>query len=203
MTGPSDAAPPPSPPRAAKEERVKRFWVGDTGRAVDLVLYPNPSPDGKDRYILAGWTGWDTSYLSLNQFAQILGAPLHDVPPTPPPAPPGAAKEEAKPISLATAYLQIYPALMEAARSKGYALAIHGSLNRDMDLIAVPWTEEAADPRELLASLCEVTGLYRIYQRREDHDPICTNKPHGRLAFKLYPGGSPYIDLSIMPRRAQ
>lgn len=121
---------------------------------------------------------------------------MSNVPPAPPPG-------EPKPISLATAYLQIYPALMEAARLKGYALALHGSLNRDMDLIAVPWVEDAVDPRDLLEALCSVAGLYRMYQRREDHDPICTDKPHGRIAFKLYPGGQPYIDLSIMPRRAQ
>ena len=29
--------------------------------------------------------------------------------------------------------------LCDVAREMGYALALHGSMNRDMDLIAVPW----------------------------------------------------------------
>ncbi len=52
-----------------------------------------------------------------------------------------------KKTAWALAYMVgIYPQLVEEARRHGYALAPHGSLQRDLDLIAVPWSEEAAAP---------------------------------------------------------
>jgi hypothetical protein len=37
--------------------------------------------------------------------------------------------------------------LREVARSKGYVLAVHGTLIRDIDLVACPWIENAAPGR--------------------------------------------------------
>lgn len=45
--------------------------------------------------------------------------------------------------SIAPAYTFLYPILCEAARACGYALAIHGTMQRDLDLVAVPWVDEA------------------------------------------------------------
>jgi hypothetical protein len=39
----------------------------------------------------------------------------------------------------------LLPALREVARRFGYALAVHGSLEWDIDLVAVPWCENAPD----------------------------------------------------------
>lgn len=33
--------------------------------------------------------------------------------------------------------------IWEVARGCGYAIGLHGSMKRDVDLIAVPWTDEA------------------------------------------------------------
>lgn len=38
-------------------------------------------------------------------------------------------------------YRGVIPAMKEAARTHGFALAVHGSLRRDLDVIAVPWVE--------------------------------------------------------------
>ena len=40
-----------------------------------------------------------------------------------------------KDVSNATAYALLVPALMKAGREVGYALAVHGSMARDLDLV--------------------------------------------------------------------
>lgn len=100
----------------------------------------------------------------------------------------------------AVAYLMIYPALRDEALKHGYALAVHGSLGRDMDLIAVPWTEDASDGETLVKALCDVAGLY-VRPPFEAH-PEPSPKPHGRMAWTLIPGGPLFIDLSVMPKVA-
>lgn len=92
-------------------------------------------------------------------------------------------------------------ALREArivARQHGYALAVHGSEQRDLDLIAAPWVDDAAAP-EVLAKAIEVAVDGFVLQHR-DPERTPTPKPHGRLAWSIHLGGGPYLDLSVMPR---
>lgn len=92
------------------------------------------------------------------------------------------------------------PRLREAARRCGYALGVHGTLIRDLDLIACPWTDKAASPDDLAeaigVAIDETTGW--SHQRKPDW----TAKPHGRLAVTLIAGtgGDIHVDLSVMPR---
>lgn len=51
-----------------------------------------------------------------------------------------------KPANPAPFYACLYPALCDRAREHGYALAIHGTVATDLDLIAVPWTTAATAP---------------------------------------------------------
>lgn len=112
-------------------------------------------------------------------------------------------------MGLATAYACIYAMLIPVAREHGYALAIHGSLNRDLDLIAVPWTETACDALTLISALKAATQTVTHGEEWDflfpDHNP--TMKPHGRQAYSLHftDRGSQgtYIDVSVMPRAAQ
>ena len=101
------------------------------------------------------------------------------------------------------AYVGLYNLLKEVAVKHGYALAIHGSLMRDMDLIAVPWVEEAASPELLIKAMTEAVGL--IYDKPfnvlQPTDETCDGiKPHGRLAWNIMLGASAYIDISVTPR---
>lgn len=96
--------------------------------------------------------------------------------------------------SLLEAFL---PRLREAARFKGYAVAVHGSLMRDIDLIAVPWTDQAKPVSELVTAICGAVGGVL-------GDCIIlsgpTEKPHGRVAYTLiHPGFAGEIDLSVTP----
>lgn len=90
--------------------------------------------------------------------------------------------------------------LRQNARNNGYALAVHGTLLRDIDLLAAPWTPEAKSPRQLKESLATLLkalhggkGVYWSHRR--------TRKPHGRVAYVIHLPDGVYIDLSIMPRK--
>lgn len=95
-----------------------------------------------------------------------------------------------------TYYAALYPKLREVAYQHGYALALHGPLTNNLDVVAVPWTEEAKPEEELVVALCErAAGLIA----GPPQNP--TPKPHGRQAWTILLGSNGgYIDLSVMPR---
>ena len=104
-------------------------------------------------------------------------------------------------------YSLLYPSMVAVARAHGYALALHGSLARDMDLIAAPWAEDAVPAEELVEAICQDIGGMILGGGRRDplsgdfvphQDPV--EKPHGRLAWALHLTGGAYIDISVMPR---
>jgi hypothetical protein len=107
----------------------------------------------------------------------------------------------------AAAYVAVYPMLVAVARRHGYALAVHGTVSRDFDLVAIPWIDEASDPLTLIRAFKKATGA--VIQHDEfDHIALKnlkgTIKPHGRTAYSLHVtnhgmyGG--YFDISVMPR---
>jgi len=105
---------------------------------------------------------------------------------------------------------ELEPRIREAARKCGYALGVHGSLRRDFDVIAVPWTRDAVPARELAdaikAAAEQVVPCAYIRDTKGAANPDyflngCPGaKPHGRLVWSYHLGGGPYIDLSVMPR---
>jgi hypothetical protein len=94
-------------------------------------------------------------------------------------------------------YAAMLPALIETARPLGYALAVHGSLGRDFDLVAVPWVDDACAPLELAEALRECVGGY--WKPRESNG-VGGSKAHGRRCWSIHLGGGCYLDISIMPR---
>jgi hypothetical protein len=89
----------------------------------------------------------------------------------------------------------ILPPVREVARFNGYAVAVHGSLKRDIDLIAVPWTDQAIEPDALADKIAgAISGVLGNCLRREPGE-----KPHGRVAYiMLHPGFAGEIDLSVI-----
>jgi len=67
--------------------------------------------------------------------------------------PAGTAKDHARDKQPAVAYAVLYQRLVRVARDHGYALAMHGSLLADFDLVAVPWTWEAVSGEALIKAL--------------------------------------------------
>lgn len=91
--------------------------------------------------------------------------------------------------------LAFLPGVVDVARAHGYALTVHGSLARDFDFVAIPWTEDARPAEELAEAIrARVGGFVHPPEEFPRH------KPHGRLAWSIHLGSGPYIDLSVMPR---
>jgi hypothetical protein len=103
--------------------------------------------------------------------------------------------EQLKPASYGPFYAAgIYPKLADIFRRHGYALAVHGSVQNDFDLIAVPWVENAGEPE---AVVTEVNAAFAATFSRPD--PAV--RAHGRIAYKLAISfGDCALDISFMPR---
>jgi len=90
----------------------------------------------------------------------------------------------------------LYPKLAELFRKHGYALAVHGSVANDFDVIAVPWVEDAADPQTVID---EAMTAFAFKQVPDGYRGEA--KPHGRLAFRVpFSFGACSMDVSFMPR---
>ncbi len=101
-----------------------------------------------------------------------------------------------KPVALY--YLALLDDMRACAASLGYALGLHGSMQRDFDLIACPWTEGARPHNELMDALARLV--------KGNWHPSCVDeKPHGRRAWAIHIGWhdelktTTIIDISIMP----
>ena len=102
-------------------------------------------------------------------------------------------------------------AVRHVARQHGYAIGVHGSMARDLDLIAIPWTVDAVSATALVDAICEALNLTeRRANTYADPDgprvmPNPEPKPWGRLGWSL--DGCPpdwrYVDLSVAPRAGE
>lgn len=101
---------------------------------------------------------------------------------------------------VAKAYCKVIGPLRAKARELGYALGVHGSIKRDIDLIACPWTNKAVGPLRLAEALRAETEHVIGFAVFGNDGPFPRRKPHGRRCWTIHFNGT-YIDLSIMPRR--
>ena len=91
-------------------------------------------------------------------------------------------------------YVTYYGMLSEIAKEYGYALAVHGSVTRDFDLIAVAWVENPKPHLELIKAIAEKVGVAhgsRFYDTVEE-------KPHNRIAYTIHCGAGGYFDISVI-----
>ena len=94
--------------------------------------------------------------------------------------------------TFAPVYAAMYPEIAETVRRHGYALAIHGSLQRDFDLIAIPWVNQPSTVNDVIDSLVSEFDLKLI--------GAGTVHPHGRTVYTLSCGwGECALDLGFMP----
>ncbi|SPU44280.1 hypothetical protein [Brevundimonas diminuta] len=79
------------------------------------------------------------------------------------------------------------------AREVGYAIGVHGTMERDLDLIAAPWVAEAVTPLELAQHIASALGGNVLAYKVQD-------KPCGRWSCNINANGwFKLIDLSVMP----
>ena len=82
--------------------------------------------------------------------------------------------------------------IRELAREVGYAIGEHGTKERDVDLIAAPWTETAVGNHALIQHIAKGLGARVVETER---------KPLGRWAASIQMDGwYKLIDLSVCPR---
>ncbi|GAG86513.1 unnamed protein product, partial [marine sediment metagenome] len=72
-----------------------------------------------------------------------------------------------------------------------YALAIHGSLQRDFDVIAIPWGEKPTPPEEMVKIILSLFA-FKVLGEPE-------TRLHNRLVYTLGMMGELALDLSFMP----
>ena len=90
------------------------------------------------------------------------------------------------------------PSLREAARIHEYAITLHGSEIRDLDLVLIPWSDDASEPDVVINAIAEATaratgwGHLTNKGKREQ-------KPHGRFAIMILASSELHLDISVMP----
>jgi hypothetical protein len=88
----------------------------------------------------------------------------------------------AKPQLYAYYFLQ----LKEVAKDYGYNLVVHGSLNRDLDLIAIPWVNDPKPDLELVRALAECLGGKVMSKGIEGQtNPYISSLPGGRVNYVI------------------
>jgi hypothetical protein len=114
-------------------------------------------------------------------------------------------------------YAFYFDVIKEIGLEFGYNIVLHGSMNRDLDLIAIPWQEEIGDKAEMLNKISEAIGGF-ILKESEDDRRKFRSKYHGRecwvlninrtvqakydgmvTSFEEYADPQYYIDISILP----
>jgi hypothetical protein len=103
-------------------------------------------------------------------------------------------------------YAYFFFRLKEIAFTYGYNLVLHGSMNRDLDLIAIPWVDEPLDEFEMIRHFNrELTGFDCELKEAYQFNVL----PGGRKSYVIHinRGGSwnnfideqYYLDISVTP----
>lgn len=108
-------------------------------------------------------------------------------------------------------YLFYRDRISKLVREYGYACTIHGSCKRDLDLVLIPWVENAISPNEILKIIETETGL--VFQTAGSYSDGTYSpeiRPFGRKTWVALlmsddnrhstDDNRSYIDLSIMPK---
>ena len=97
-----------------------------------------------------------------------------------------------KPSNYSPIYCALYPQFSEIAKKHGYAMAVHGSMQRDFDIICIPWIDHPGQPKDI------VDEIARTFAVRTIGEPDITF--HGRQRWTISIGfGECFVDLQFMP----
>lgn len=119
-------------------------------------------------------------------------------------------EKESKPIKVKPHFYAVcLSGLQQIAKDMGYNILIHGSMNRDMDLVAVAWIDEPKSHIELLDAFCEYLGVPIASTENGRDGYMYSLLGGGRHSYiiNLYRGGKfngyldaqYYLDISFTP----
>jgi len=92
-------------------------------------------------------------------------------------------------------YASMWEDLKNAAMDCGWALGLHGSLNSDMDIMAMPWTKDAKSIEYMIDKLCE------CFSGNDDLKKtilVSDDKPNNRVVYTLPIWADFYLDINII-----
>lgn len=92
-------------------------------------------------------------------------------------------------------YASIFDDLRNAAMNCGWALGLHGSLCSDMDLMAMPWTEDAKPVDEMIKSLSD---CFTESPFKKHHTVPHYGKPNGRVVYTMSIWADFYLDINVI-----
>ena len=95
-------------------------------------------------------------------------------------------------------YASMYEDIREEAMCLGWAVALHGSLSSDMDIMAMPWVENAVRFETLVSAIC---GLFEDNELAGQCSVDYNSKPHGRIVATIPIWGDFYLDISTIDAR--
>lgn len=102
-------------------------------------------------------------------------------------------------------YAEYYFILKAIAYDFGYNLVLHGSLHRDLDLIAIPWANKIKSSDKMILKMAKVLGGMVLRSSKKE---MFSRMTHGRIAYviDLYRFDKDfkydhqyYIDISVTP----
>lgn len=94
-------------------------------------------------------------------------------------------------------YAAMWDDIRKCAMDNGWAVALHGSLVSDMDIMAMPWIEEAS-PFETVVS--EIAALFEGNPLADKRCISYEQKPHGRIAASISIWADFFLDISAMKK---
>lgn len=87
----------------------------------------------------------------------------------------------------------------------GFNLVLHGSLNTDFDLIAIPWNRSLGKIDSMIEEFAKIAGGVVMHQSEEERNCF----PHGRQSYVIninrsgkhnnYIDAKWYFDISVFP----
>ena len=91
-------------------------------------------------------------------------------------------------------YAAMWNDLRKKAIDCGWALALHGSLNSDMDIMAMPWVKDAIPADDMINKLKECFYGNDLFPIKKDS----VSKPNGRVVYTLAIWGDFYLDINVI-----
>lgn len=95
----------------------------------------------------------------------------------------------------ASFYACIWDDLRNAAMDCGWALGLHGSLANDMDIMAMPWAEDAKPVEVMIQALSD---CFTESPFKEAHTIPHYTKPNNRVVYTISIWADFHLDINVI-----
>lgn len=92
-------------------------------------------------------------------------------------------------------YACMYEDIRQCAMDCGWAVSLHGSLASDMDIMAMPWVENAVSFKEMID---RVSKLFKDNDMSSQYVITYNEKPHNRVVATIPIWSDFYLDISTV-----